>query len=318
MGTAAIGRVGLLVLSMSTIYAEDYPVVTVCEILGALPFYNGKTIIVVGKRVGGMEGSWLVQDCPTKLITDGVEWGSGLSLTYDHDETDSPPSIPQGFKWNQEAVMNKLDEVKRTTKLTVMDRGEYIYMDQWAAILGRLETRVPLETAVSRGGQRVPLGFGHLGGAPAQLVWPDDGILEFPSSGWSLSRKPISHVPAPYRVLQRMLWQTIRAELKGADGSTYFESSMKDAVVPAGAGGVARLRGTVISSSPALWPNAIVLGVSDAKTPEVTLNLDAPWKMAIPPGTEIEFAGVPVGFMRQPFMVTFDVPLRKLTIVLQH
>jgi hypothetical protein len=68
----------------------------VCEVLRDLPFYNGKTIIVVGKHGGTMEGSWLVQECPTKLIADGIEWGNGLSLTYDHDRTGSPPSIPQG------------------------------------------------------------------------------------------------------------------------------------------------------------------------------------------------------------------------------
>jgi hypothetical protein len=112
-----------------------------------------------------------------------------------------------------------------------------------------------------------------------------------------------------------MLWLRIKAVLNSDDGSAYFESSMKDALVPGGAEGVGRFRGTVISSSPALWPDTIVLAVLREQVPDVTLKLDGMWKIDVPRGTEIEFEGVAVGYTRSPLMVTFDVTARQLAIV---
>jgi hypothetical protein len=316
MGITAIGRACLLLLVIPPIRAGDYPVVTVCEVLHGLPFYNGKTLIVVGKKSAGTEGSWLSQDCPTNLVSDGVEWGSAISLTYVADTNKTAPTLPKDFKWDKEGVMSKLNKVKATTKLTALDQGEYIYEDQWVAVFGRLETKVSLETYVNRVGQRMRQGFGHEGDSPAQLVWPEGGIHGFPSSGWRLSRKPISNVAAPYRSLQRTLWPRIKAVLTSDDGSAYFESSMKDALVPDGAEGVGRFKGTVISSSPALWPDTIVLAVSGGNTPEVALKLDRPWKIDIPSGAKIEFEGVAVAYTRSPFMVTFAVTATQLSIAL--
>jgi hypothetical protein len=316
MGITAIGRACLLLLMIPPLHAADYPVVTVCEVLRGLPFYNGKTLIVVGKKSAGSEGSWLSQDCPTNLVSDGVEWGSDISLTYVVDTTKTAPTLPNDFMWDDEGLIGKLNEVKASTKLTSVDRGEYIYEDQWVAVFGRLEKNVPLETNVNRVGQRLRQGFGHLGDSPAQLVWPEGGIHGFASSGWRLSRKPISHVAAPYRSLQRMLWLRIKAVLTSDDGSAYFESSMKDALVPGGVEGVGKFQGRVISSSPALWPDTIVLAVSRDYAPDVTLKLDGRWKIDIPRGTEIEFVGVAIGYTRSPFMVTFAVTATQLSIAL--
>jgi len=62
-----------------------------------------------------------------------------------------------------------LTEVKKATRLEVLP--QYRYSDRWMAIYGRLEaktTRVDI-----RGYWHV--GYGHMGSAPAQLVWPQGG-----------------------------------------------------------------------------------------------------------------------------------------------
>ena len=100
---------------------------------------------------------------------------------------------------------------------------------------------------------------------------------------------------------ERMLWTAIKQELTGADADEYFQSSMKDALLP-------RLKGTLISA----WPNGdgivVGLGFADTKIPHIALVLHGP-NAAIPIGfgLPIEFSAVAIGFTKDPFLVTFDV-----------
>ena len=104
----------------------------------------------------------------------------------------------------------------------------------------------------------------------------------------------------PARVdLERQLWTSIKQTLVGPDGDEYFQSSMKNAMLP-------RLKGTLISVIPNDGGNALVLGLADSTSPEVALLIhDLPRELA--PGASIEFEGVPISFTRDPFLVTFNV-----------
>src|ERR1044071_5099813 len=77
-------------------HTQAVPLVTVCDVLKDLPAYKGRTVIVVGRSKSTMEGSWLDQDCPTKLITDGYEWSTSISLSYIGTES-TAPSMPTKF-----------------------------------------------------------------------------------------------------------------------------------------------------------------------------------------------------------------------------
>lgn len=103
------------------------------------------------------------------------------------------------------------------------------------------------------------------------------------------------------------LWMSIKKELTGPNSDAYFASSMKDAHLPGGAMGVQKFKGKVIEHKPARNPKEIVLGISDATTPEVTLKLETAMTGRADPGTELEFEGVVSGFTKDPFMVTMDV-----------
>lgn len=90
-------------------------------------------------------------------------------------------------------------------------------------------------------------------------------------------------------------WLAIRDQLK-TGGATYFEQ-MKGAGMP-------KFRGKVVSATPEARPKEIVLALSDDKTPEVTLQLDAPVGAKVEPGTTLEFEGaVPTTFTPEPLMV---------------
>ncbi len=108
------------------------------------------------------------------------------------------------------------------------------------------------------------------------------------------------------------LWLNVRSELTGPNGPQYWEGSVKGAGLPGGASGVTKFKGKLVSQSPAKNPKELVLAISDASTPEVTLKLDEAMAGAAEPGTEIEFEGVASAFTKDPFMLTFDVDKAKV------
>ncbi len=103
------------------------------------------------------------------------------------------------------------------------------------------------------------------------------------------------------------LWLNMKQELKGANGASYWESGVKDAGLP-------KLKGKLVSESPAIRPKELVLAISDDTTPEVTLKLSAPMAGKAPAGTEIEFEGaVPKSYTTDPFMVTMEIEKEKIS-----
>ena len=102
---------------------------------------------------------------------------------------------------------------------------------------------------------------------------------------------------------QRALWTGIKSKLAAADGEEYFNSNLKGTAVPP-------LTGTLISALMNEGVSRLILGLTEAATPEVTLilhNGKRKAKAKPKPGTPIEFQGVAIDFTRSPFMLTFDV-----------
>lgn len=110
---------------------------------------------------------------------------------------------------------------------------------------------------------------------------------------------------------QLAFWVILRDALKAPGGDQYFESSMKDALVPPE--GERPLRGKLVRYSPAKNPKELVLALSDDSTPEVTLRLEEPLTGAAEPGTVIQFRGVPKQFTREPFMLVFEAEKQHVT-----
>jgi hypothetical protein len=75
---------------------------------------------------------------------------------------------------------------------------------------------------------------------------------------------------------QSALWRSMKSALLGPNGKDYFETSIKDALVPGGVNGLKVFTGTVVSSKPTDYPSEIVLSMSDGGAPEVTLKFVVP------------------------------------------
>jgi hypothetical protein len=104
---------------------------------------------------------------------------------------------------------------------------------------------------------------------------------------------------------QLALWMGVRAKLSDANGDQYFETQMKNAAVP-------KLKGTLVEAKPACRSKELLVALSDAKNPEVTLKLDAALTGKPETGTEIQWEGVPSAFSKEPFMLTMDTEKAKI------
>lgn len=152
--------------------SERPPLLTVCEAVEDLKRYAGKTVIVVGRYSESEEGAWLSEECGLRIRNGGLDFRPSISTTYVLSDFAPPPSLPAGFKWDEPAMRQKLQQVMRTTELQVLEEGG----DRWVAMFGRLETELARNSRIGDGGYSDRIGFGHLSGAPAQLVGPERGL----------------------------------------------------------------------------------------------------------------------------------------------
>ena len=104
---------------------------------------------------------------------------------------------------------------------------------------------------------------------------------------------------------QLLLWKNIKMQLTAADGATYFNSSMKGALLPT-------LKGKVVKLDPEVKPKTVVLALEDGTTPDATLKFEMPLAGKVEPGAELTFEGVPDSYTATPYMVVFSVEPDKL------
>jgi hypothetical protein len=149
--------------------ANRIPILTVCEALRDPSQYDGQTVIVVGRSIATSEGSWLSENCGLKLTAEGRTYSATISTAYAVSEFAPPPQMPKSFKWDKSALQHALDIVKATTHLETKEH--------WGAVYGRLETAPTHEINLRDGSVATIVGYGHLNGAPAQLVSPELGFL---------------------------------------------------------------------------------------------------------------------------------------------
>jgi hypothetical protein len=110
---------------------------------------------------------------------------------------------------------------------------------------------------------------------------------------------------------QLALWMGIKGQLADTNGDQYFAGSLKDADV-AGQNGAKALKGTLLEAKPACRSKELVVAVSDATHPEVTLKLDAALTGKPETAVQIQWDGVPSAFAKEPFMLTMDTEKAKI------
>ena len=107
------------------------------------------------------------------------------------------------------------------------------------------------------------------------------------------------------------LWQAIKESLLKDGGDAYFES-IKGALVPAGANGVQKFKGKIVSMTPETKPKQIVLALEQPNVPDVTLELSEALPGKMEAGEELQFEGVAKSYTKQPFMLVFETEPDKI------
>ncbi len=124
---------------------------------------------------------------------------------------------------------------------------------------------------------------------------------------------PECALPQPSEEEQH-LWSTIKQALLSPSGDDYFESSLRNSLLPP-------LYGTVVAATQEDDPGTIVLALSNRESPEVTLRLvkksdrgfvGSSFGRRIRPGDGIRFQGIPVNYEKAPFNLIFDVEVDRL------
>jgi hypothetical protein len=111
---------------------------------------------------------------------------------------------------------------------------------------------------------------------------------------------------------QLALWMGIKGSLADTNGDTYFSGTLKDADVK-GEGGSKALKGTLVEARPECHSKELIVAISDATHPEVTLELDAALTGKPDTGVEIQWDGQPSAFTKEPFMLTMDTEKASIT-----
>lgn len=133
----------------------------------------------------------------------------------------------------------------------------------------------------------------------------------FPPSGFAIKTKQQEDMEGLEELKktnpQLAMWVQMKQELTGPGGAAYVEQ-LKGAALP-------KFKGKVVSMEPPTNPKKIVVGISDASAPEITIEIDEkgflPGK--VDPGTEIEFEAVGKEFTADPFNLTVTAEKEKIT-----
>ena len=106
-------------------------------------------------------------------------------------------------------------------------------------------------------------------------------------------------------------FRTLKEALKGDNGQSYFESGVKDAIIPPQDGAFKQFKGHLVEQKSA---KELLLAVDDPAG-DVTLALEPPLRPTtkLDPGLEISFSGAPESFTKDPFNLKFKVERANVT-----
>ncbi len=140
------------------------PTLGVCHALSHASEYDGKMVRIRGQMVSTDEGTWFLgEDCPGIFVADGKIWPSSIAWT-------SPGQRefilhPVSFDFDR-ASLARLDKKWKKLRRQVSDRCIAVtytgMFEMWSK--AKAKKTYPNGTTVE-----IP-GFGHLNGAPTQLV----------------------------------------------------------------------------------------------------------------------------------------------------
>lgn len=137
--------------------ASELPVIPICDLFQNLAQWKGKRIAVRAESVSTMEGHWLTAACKGGFVTNGYRWPVSLDF--------AGPAYYSGEIASLVAARQPSDPPKGNDQL----RSRYNVV-RTATYVGRLRMHAQYTAVCRADGDWLTLGFGHLGGAAAELI----------------------------------------------------------------------------------------------------------------------------------------------------
>ncbi len=100
------------------------------------------------------------------------------------------------------------------------------------------------------------------------------------------------------------MFMQVKNKLSASDGAGYW-SELKDSELP-------EMRGKLVSQKPETNPKELVVAISTADQPEITIVLENALRGKADPGTELTFTGVAKEYTQEPFSLKVEVENAKL------
>jgi hypothetical protein len=143
---------------------DPIPTITVCEALEHPAEYDGKMVHIRDDTYSNGEGAWFVgKSCPGVFVTEGKVWPSTIAWTMPANSM--TVLHPVEFRYDS-------DSSKRTEKKYQELRKRFPARCLRVTYTGMFEiwSKEKARKTDSKGHKYEFAGFGHLNGAPAQLV----------------------------------------------------------------------------------------------------------------------------------------------------
>jgi hypothetical protein len=99
----------------------------------------------------------------------------------------------------------------------------------------------------------------------------------------------------------------VKAPLLAAGGDALFKENFVGALLPPPDEKFTHFKGTIISMTPEMNPTEIVLAIFDPKVADAKLTYRESPGGNMPLGSELSFKGIAAAFVKEPFMLTFDM-----------
>ncbi len=135
--------------------SSSLTVIPICELFQNLASWRGKRVAVRGEFVSTMEGAWIVGECKGGFITEGYRWPVSLTYAIPPYYSREPAKLYEP-KWPSpskgETLQGMFDVIKTAT------------------FVGLLRIKSEYNVACTPNGTYRAIGFGHLGGAPGELI----------------------------------------------------------------------------------------------------------------------------------------------------
>jgi ankyrin repeat protein len=156
--------------------AKTLPVIPICDLFQNLAAFKGQRVAVRGEHAATTEGSWLSGSCKSNIITGGHRWPVLISL-----------GVPDYY--GPDSSLFRIHEDRRHPSPTGLQSRDYVAST--ATYVGLLQVKDEYEGVCRPDGSYVPFGFGHLGGAAAEL------IVETVYDAEALTRRQVTTEPDP-------------------------------------------------------------------------------------------------------------------------